>query len=146
MSDKIIVTYPNGCENTKEAFSNGWNQSVVTAPEGKEITASDGYHTFEELYDHRIELFIALCRVCNYRLEKDHFIEQFQVWRSKKHHDGSSYDGWFIMGINTDEGDQITYHLPMSRWEDTEFAETLDNAPEWDGHTPADVIQRLKGL
>lgn len=24
---------------------------------------SDGYHTFNELYDHRIKLFITLCRV-----------------------------------------------------------------------------------
>jgi hypothetical protein len=27
---------------------------------------SDGYHTFGELYDHRIQLFIALCKMmCN---------------------------------------------------------------------------------
>ena len=26
------------------------------------VEASDGYHTFEELYDHRITLFIALCK------------------------------------------------------------------------------------
>jgi hypothetical protein len=25
-------------------------------------SASDGYHTFEELYEHRAELYIVLCR------------------------------------------------------------------------------------
>lgn len=27
---------------------------------------SDGFHTFEELYDHRITLFIALCHNLNF--------------------------------------------------------------------------------
>lgn len=43
-------------------------------------------------------------------------------------------------------GTQITYHLPIDRWEECSFAETLDKAPKWDGHTSADVITRLKNL
>jgi hypothetical protein len=35
-------------------------------------------------------------------------------------------------------GVQITYHLPEYKWTQTEFAETLERAPEWDCHTPAD--------
>lgn len=97
---------------------------------------SDGYHSFGELYEHRVTLFIALCR---------HY-KKFRVWRSKLHHDGSSFDGWFIMGIGMDKGYQISYHLPMSKWEETSFVETLEKAPEWDGHTSDDVIQRLKKL
>jgi hypothetical protein len=34
----------------------------------------------------------------------------------------------------------------MSRWEETNFAPELEKAPEWDGHTPADVLDRLKAL
>jgi hypothetical protein len=97
---------------------------------------SDGYHTFGELYDHRIVNFILVCR----REQK------VQVWRSKAHSDGSSWGGWFILGIGKDVGHQITYHLPESYWEQTGFAETLDKAPEWDGHTSADVLERLKQL
>lgn len=100
---------------------------------------SDGYHTFNELYDHRTTLFIALCRV----------LRTHRVWRSKLHDDGSMFDGWFILGIQTSRasGDkQITYHLPISRWDETDFASTLDKAPKWDGHTPADVLDRLKLL
>lgn len=104
----------------------------------------DGYHTFDELYDHRIALFIKLCQ---YLLMDDS--NYSGVWRSKIHHDGSSFDGWFIMGIGgrtPEECQQITYHLPNSRWDETDFAETLEKAPEWDGHTSDDVITRLKQL
>ena len=95
---------------------------------------SDGYHTFEELYDHRITLFIALARA----------LRTHKVWRSKLHSDGSSYAGWFILGINDKPGKQITYHLPLSRWDETDFAFTVDRAPEFDGHTAEDVLKRLK--
>lgn len=105
---------------------------------------SDGYHTFEELYEHRITLFIALCRLMKfeYKLQYD----GKGVWRSKAHSDGSVWDGWFILGILQTPGQQITYHLPISKWEETNFATTLDKAPTFDGHTPQDVLQRLKQL
>ena len=100
---------------------------------------SDGYHTFNELYDHRITLFVTLCRLFARR-------EAAPVWRSRLHADGGRYDGWFVLGLFTGKGHQITYHLPDERWSETDFAETLDRAPEWDGHTPADVLARLKEL
>ncbi len=99
------------------------------------VKVSDGFHTFDELYEHRIVLYIALCR-------KLHWNRTF-VWRSRIHSDGSSMPGWFVLGINVEPGRQITYHLPRSRWEDCGFAKELDRAPEFDGHTPADVLERL---
>ncbi len=106
----------------------------------------DGYHTFGELYDHRITLFIALCRHMHELLGIEN-PGKFKTWRSKKHADGSSFDGWFIMGIGKEKGKQITYHLPLSRWEETHFVEeNLEFAPEWDGHTSDDVLTRLKNL
>ena len=104
-------------------------------------STSDGYHTFDELYDHRITLYIALCK----QLADKEGFEPY-VWRSELHSDGSRFDGWFILGIEEGKGAQITYHLPMSRWAETGFAATLDRAPEWDGHTPPDVLKRLKEL
>lgn len=106
---------------------------------------SDGYHTFDELYEHRIELFIALCRILAYHPRKN-LTEKAQVWKSKTHHDGSSWEGWFIMGIGYDRGNQISYHLPISKWEDCWFANTLSEAPEWDGHTSDEVLKRLKEI
>lgn len=105
---------------------------------------SDGYHTIAELYDHRITLYIALCKAVNNELRPPEW--GTPVWRSKLHFDGSSYEGWFILGIFTVKGNQISYHLPLDRWDETNFAETLDQAPEWDGHTSNDVLTRLKAL
>ncbi len=100
---------------------------------------SDGYHAFGELYEHRIALFIALCR------EYDD-TGKHPVWRSKLHHDGTGYEGWFIMGVHTEKGLQVSYHLPLSKWEETDFAKELPQAPEFDGHTSDDVLFRLKSL
>lgn len=107
---------------------------------------SDGYHTFGELYEHRITLFIALCktiRLVNAVVKDDHAIP---VWRSKLHSDNSEWPGWFIMGLRTEKGGQISYHLPISKWDETSFCATLVKAPEFDGHTSADVLERLKNL
>ncbi len=105
---------------------------------------SDGYHTIEELYEHRHTLFIALSRSLS---EFSGTYDDKNVWRSKVHSDGKLvYEGWFIMGIRKEPGDQISYHLPISYWEETDFAETLGRAPEFDGHTSKDVLERLKGV
>jgi len=107
-----------------------------------EVKVSDGYHTFDELYEHRITLYIALCR--------SHHGRSFDCWRSRKHHDGSEFEGWFVLGIGVSKGEQITYHLPLDRWEETNFIEehnTFDKSPcEFDGHSASDVLQRLSQL
>ena len=95
--------------------------------------------TLNTLYDHRNTLYIALCRTLSKHL--NHYI-----WRSKKHSDKKTEDGWFILGINESKGIQMTYHLPISKWKETSFAQTLPFAPEWDKHTSADVLMRLKKL
>lgn len=99
---------------------------------------SDGYHTFGELYEHRIVLYIAFCKLA----AKDNKL----IWRSKKHSDGSEWDGWFLLGINDKAGQQITYHLPSSYWDDCQFAYTKEQAPPFDGHTSADVLNRIASI
>lgn len=106
---------------------------------GKTGSVSDGYHTFDELYAHRGSLFIALCAEVDARMPTGY------VWRSKKHSDGTMFDGWFVMGIGTEPGEQITYHLPIERWPDTEqVGIKRPTAPVFDGHTSDDVLERLK--
>ena len=103
---------------------------------------SDGYHTFDELYEHRITLYIALCKLYENKVD---IIGD--VWCSTFHSDGTSFDGWFILGIGKEKGKQITYHIPAKYWTDVcEFAEVLDKAPEFDGHTSADVLERISNL
>lgn len=106
----------------------------------------DGYHTFDELYEHRITLWIALCKMrCNVEdANGSPFFED--VWKTKTHSDGSVMKGWFVLGVGTEAGEQITYHLPISRWDECDFAEMLERAPEFDGHTSDEVIERLKRL
>lgn len=97
---------------------------------------SDGYHTFDELYEHRCSLFAVL-------MSKDPSIS----WFSKTHDDNSVWDGWFICGMKLSTGD-VTYHLPDSMWDMVvnTGAKELDKAPPWDGHTSSDVVARLQGL
>lgn len=92
---------------------------------------SDGYHTFNELYDHRITLFITLMKS---------YPEL--SWYSQVHHDGSSIPGWFIAGMHLETGD-ITYHLPEERLKNMTGLLQLEKAPRWDGHTSNDVLSRL---
>jgi hypothetical protein len=101
----------------------------------------DGSHTFTELYEHRFALYKKIAEVCALSSEAKH-----RVWKSQTHSDGSSYDGWFLLGIGSLPGQQITYHLPMSHWDDIDYAEDLYVAPEFDGHTSDDVLDRLKEL
>lgn len=98
---------------------------------------SDGYHTFGELYEHRVSNYVKLCKQIAFTHE---------VWRSKLHSDGSSFEGWFVLGIHKAKDEQITYHLPIDRWNETDYAETLDQAPEFDGHSSSDVLDRLRLL
>lgn len=100
---------------------------------------TDGYHTFGELYEHRITLFIVLCHILQARSKT------YDIWKSKKHSDGSNIDGWFVLGIGKVPGYQITYHIPISKWDMCEVKE-LELAPIWDGHTSEDVLSRLKTL
>ena len=97
---------------------------------------SDGYHTFNELYHHRAILFGLVCNVYSDK-----------AWKSKRHHDNTMYEGMFIVGIDTPYG-QVTYHYDIEPYWNTIFANIseLDNAPEWDGHTPKDAMERLEKL
>lgn len=73
---------------------------IEQLPEPQKDLVSDGYHSFKELYDHRIKLFVALCNVLeNWDTEIGH---PSQCWKSKLHSDGTMFDGWFIAGIGTE--------------------------------------------
>lgn len=97
----------------------------------------DGYHTFDELYAHRHALFIALL----HRQQN----KRPAAWKSRMHHDGTMFDGMFIAGIGEKAGEQITYHMPVRLYKEL-HVQSRQYAPEWDGHTPDDVVERLKKL
>ena len=95
---------------------------------------SDGYHTFNELYHHRAVLFSVIVKA---------FPDK--AWKSKQHNDGTMYDGMFIVGIDTPEG-QATYHYDIDPYWDMFECQELACAPKWDGHTPAQAIERIGRL
>lgn len=92
---------------------------------------SDGYHTFEELYNHRLALFALICELL-----------PAESWKTRVHSDGSVWEDWFLVGLRYLSGEQITYHYPMEWWDKIQVHE-LKQAPPYDGHTPQDVLDRL---
>lgn len=108
--------------------------ALLKAQEPITDETSDGYHTFNELYHHRAVLFSVI--VNNY---KD------LAWKSVRHHDGTMYDGMFIVGIDTPDG-QATYHYDIDPYWDMFDCKVREFAPEWDGHTPTQAIERIGKL
>lgn len=144
---KAIIKYDRTLTRINHQDFSGETRGFI-ALEGPTMEISDGYHTMDELYEHRINLYIALCKRMNkdYEDDLDGVGHVLKVWRSRLHSDHTMFDNQFILGISKRPGEQISYHLPINRWQDTEFAETLAEAPKWDAHTPADVLNRLKNL
>lgn len=109
--------------------------SVLILPLDHIGQVSDGYHTFDELYEHRILLMLALMAS-----------HPRQSWMSKRHDDGTLLEGWFLVGLELIATSPITYHVPERYWE---MAAALgicmyETAPPFDGHTSAEVLQRLR--
>ena len=102
----------------------------IPCPTGQ---VSDGDHTFDELYEHRGLLFLALQRA-----------HPDRAWCSRLHEDGSMFEGWFVAGLDLPAG-PVTYHFPLRLWPlAAAGARELPRAPKWDGHTPAQALERLR--
>ena len=88
---------------------------------------SDGYHTFNELYEHRNLLFINMCLIKS----------SLASWRPH-------FEGWDALYLKTPAG-QISYHVPIRH---RPLYEQLKGATEsdYDGHTSGDVVDRLRKL
>jgi hypothetical protein len=107
---------------------------------------SDGYHTFDELYEFRLLYNAALFNMMF--LHDGTAIRgvehQFGVHKSKRHADGDLCfgGGWFIVMAELPTG-QISNHYQMKDWDLFKIPER-DVANEWDGHTAQDVAVRLR--
>ena len=97
---------------------------------------SDGHHTFDQLYRHRIILFCALCNL----------LPEIS-WKSKKHYDEENdpmFDDSFIAGINTPLG-VATYHIKLKYWDLFNVPE-IEKAPKYDNYSDDEVIARVLSL
>lgn len=99
---------------------------------------SDGYHTFNELYEYRMLYNAALF---NEWAKQD----LYDVHKSKRHSDGKipfENENWFIVQAELPTG-QISNHYEMKYWDLFKVPEKTF-ANEYDGHTPKDVAKRLE--
>lgn len=128
---------------------------------------SDGYHTYDELYEFRkmynAVLFNEWARQDpkQYEIEYedgrtltvmyDKLIEgeqpMYNVHKSWKHHDGELCfgGGWFIVSAMLPTG-LISNHYKSEDWDLFKVPEVEKALYEFDGHTPQDVLHRLKNL
>ena len=97
---------------------------------------SDGFHTFDELYEHRCLLFI------NWMISDGCPGDCYWV---REH-----FEGWDLIcceiAWGTDE--QISYHVPVKYrgFYDGILTERPSFEHVFDGHTPKDVVARLMKL
>lgn len=112
---------------------------------------TDGYHSFNELYEHRHALMcslMSLAEACP--------IEGISTFKTRKNDAKESMDGWFIAGINlrfiesqNEDGSyntkpaQITYHMPDRLWDMLVNTPEIEYNADYDGHSSNDVFQRL---
>ena len=98
---------------------------------------SDGYHTFNELYDYRKAYNAAFFN----ELAKKRL---YDVHKSRLHSDGEipfGDDNWFIVMAELPTG-QVSNHYEMKDWDLFDIPEK-DKANVYDGHSPQDVYERL---
>lgn len=107
---------------------------------------SDGFHTFNELYRHRMLLSAALWNGW-YKLGTDgsgH--DWFDPHKSRLHSDGEVPfgGGWFIIVAQLPTG-QVSYHYPLEHWDLFRIPER-ERAAEWDGHSAGEAATRLEAF
>lgn len=97
---------------------------------------SDGYHTFDELYEYRM--------LYNAHAARGWLAAGIPVVKSRFHSDGEPCfgGGWFIVTATLPTG-QVSNHYREEHW-DLFAVPAVDLPPEYDGHTPADAAKRLR--
>lgn len=103
---------------------------------------SDGFHTFDELYQHRMMLNAVLFNEWGTVFGE---APVFGVHRSRLHHTGEKPfgGGWFVVMAQLPTG-QISYHYPIEHWDLFIHVPERERAAEWDGHTSEQVVDRLQ--
>ena len=129
-----------------------------TITEERTSSTSDGNHSFQELYDHRSVLFIALSNMITeaYKINMilcatiDDKVYGLYTWKSLYYENGDRIeDDFFLAGItainfNDKEDDRldITYHCEP-KWWDKFKCNDIQCAPKFTGYTSEDVLNRI---
>ena len=124
---------------------------ILNTPKDSIGDYSDGYHTFNELYEFRKVYNAALFNFWNTTELIDRFGNKhditplFYVHKSWRHYDGELCfgGGWFIVVAELPTG-QISNHYEAKDWDLFKIPEKEKAMFKYDGHTSADVLKRLK--
>lgn len=98
---------------------------------------SDGYHTFDELYDHRRALNAALFQLIA-------ITTTYEVVKAKFHHDGTMFAGGYFVVIAYLPQGQVSYHYTLDHWDEFQIPAVERPTIPWDGHQAGDTITRLQ--
>jgi hypothetical protein len=119
---------------------------------------SDGYHTFEELYEFRKMYNAALFNewakdwhIRDKQIKEGRIVPsnvvfaEYDVHKSWRHNDGELCfgGGWFVVVAKLPTG-QITNHYEAKDWDLFKIPEAEKAKYPFDGHTSKDVLQRLR--
>ena len=115
-----------------------WGKENVPSFEENEL--SDGWHTFNDLYEFR-KLYNAV--LFNEWADRN----LYQVHKSIYHNDGELCfgGGWFIVVAILPSG-QISNHYKMEDWDLFQVPAVDKALYPFDGHTPQDVMSRLLAM
>ena len=112
---------------------------------------SDGYHTYDELYEFR-KMYNAVLfnewatQPVGFNIDGS-IKSKFDVHKSWRHHNGEMCfgGGWFIVSAMLPTG-LISNHYKAEDWDLFQVPEVEKALYEFDGHTTQDVLIRLKTL
>lgn len=141
--------YPEGWDPYHEEPVDDWGYSACQRqafqrgvewadahPQSASGSTSDGYHTFNELYEYRM--------LYNAHAAHGWLTAGIPVVKSWRHADGEECfgGGWFVVVADLPAG-QVSNHYKAKHWGLFKVPE-VDLPPEWDGHTPEDAARRLR--
>lgn len=130
-----------GAEHPRcEVCGSDWKREVEHEVTG---STSDGNHTFDELYEFRMLYHAAFVGTVH---AVDELIgKPARTVKSLKHSDGEACfgGGWFIVVTELPGAGQISNHYEVKHW-DLFRVPAVDTPPAYDGHTPEDVVTRLR--
>jgi hypothetical protein len=133
-------------------------EQILALPNKGEL--SDGYHTFNELYEFRKVYNAALFNEWAERwhqreeairrgqiVNADMVFPKYDVHKSWRHSDGELCfgGGWFIV-VAVLPGGQISNHYEAKDWDLFRIPEYQNAKYVFDGHTSSDVLNRLKQI
>ena len=115
-------------------------KGIDNTPDNVRGDYSDGYHSFNELYEFRKTYNSALFNEWSKQ-------GKYNVHKSEKHFEGDICfgGGWFIVVAVLPTG-QISNHYELKDWELFKCEEVSKAKFPFDGHTSKDVITRLNAM